>query len=163
MSTVDNCFDLYGPVRLEVESLAPPAVLSRTLQHHAELGLSDEQIRRLLTIARKYHDEFIRIAVEFANVGTDLDLAYVQADRRRKARLLDRHARLFREHEDLLRQAYEEAAEVLKPGQMRRVVQIHEEQRQRIIDRLLPSLKTALRPGFNITAARRRKARKRRR
>jgi len=162
MSTWDNPFDALGPIQLQVESLAPPTVLSRALQHHAALELTDDQLRRLLAIARKYHDEFIRIAVDFVNVGTELDLAYGQAPSRRIARLLDRHAALFREHEDLLRQACEDAARILKPGQTRRLMQIHSEQRQRTIRRLLPSLRRALGPGFKSAAPRRGKAKTRR-
>ncbi len=153
MSSVDNCFDVFGPIRLEVESLAPPVVLSRTLQHHRELGLSDEQVRRLLRVARRYHDAYVKICVHFANVGSQMDLALVKVDARRKRRLLDRHAALFRQHEDLLRRAYEEAHAILSAVQLRRVIQIHEAQRQRIIAGLIPSLRTALAPRYRITLA----------
>ncbi len=161
MSTTDNCFCVIPPFCLDVKSIAPPVILSRTLQHHRELGLSDDQVRRLLAVARRYHDRTLRVSVDFANISAQLDLIEVRPDLRVKRRLLARHARLFQRHEGLLLEAHEEAARILSAEQRRRVGQIHAEQRHAILRRLRPGLQRGLGPSLKVVSAGRR-SRKRR-
>ncbi len=163
MSSVDNCFIVVFPLSLSVESISPPVVLSRTLQHAKELELEDQQILALLRVARRHHDDFFRIAIEFINLSTQLDLLEARPNLAQKRRLIARHARLFQEHEGLLLRAHQETARILSAEQMRRVVRIHESQRTQVLRGLLPGLRRALAPGFTIAPKPRKGRRIRRR
>ncbi len=160
MGSVDNCNYPVFPFSLTVESTARPVVLARILQHHKELELSQDQILRLLAVARRHHDHWLRISVDFANVSAQLDLLEVRPDLRQKRRLLARHARIFQDHEGLLLRAFEESRRILDAAQHRRVLEIHEQQTRDVLRRLLPSLRRALATGFAIAPAKPRRARR---
>lgn len=163
MSTVDNDLATLAPLSLEVCSSAPPVILTRTLQYHQEVGLSDTQLRSLLRLARRYQENVIRVSVAFVNVSAELDIIEVRPNLVQKRRLVARHARLFQQHEELLLDAYEKTARILTPAQIRTLVQIHEGQRRRVLNGLRPGLRRALGPTFQVApAGRRRSATKRR-
>jgi hypothetical protein len=150
-----------APICLKVCSSAPPVILTRTLQHHREAGLSDAQMRSLLRLAQKYQNDYMRVAVAFVNAGAELDIIEARPNLPQKRRLVARRARLFRQHEELLLRAYEQTARILSPAQIRTIVQIHEAQRRVVLKGLLPSLRRALSPSLAVGAARRRHTAKR--
>jgi len=129
------------------------------LQHSKELNLTNEQIERLLGIARRHFDDWLRISSEFVNISAQLDLLELNPNLEQKRRLLGDHARLFQDHEGLMLRAYEEARQVLKAQQLRRWLEIHDRQRQTVVRGLLPSLRRALARGFTIAPAKARRGR----
>jgi len=150
MSTIDNLYCVATPISLNVESVTPPVVLTRALQHHDELNLSDATIRRLLRVSRRHHEAYLRLAAAFVNISAQLDLTEARVDLRAHGRRVARHAQLFRRHEDLLLQAYEEARRILTPEQLRGVIRIHQRQKERVLAQLLPGLQRMLRPRFAV-------------
>lgn len=137
-------------ISARVESFAPPAICSRILQNYREMELSDEQIHLLLDIAREYQEEYVKVSTKFAKVTADLDLVEVKANLPRKKRLLDRHAKLFRDHENLLLDAYERIQEVLSRKQMRKAAEIYEREKTLLLDGLQSSLRKAVAQKFTV-------------
>ncbi|NIM11686.1 MAG: hypothetical protein GTO45_06300 [Candidatus Aminicenantes bacterium] len=138
-------------ISADVESFAPPAILTRVLQNYDEVGLSDKQIRHLLDIAREYQEQYLKVSIEFANVTAKLDLVEPDADIKQKLVLLDRHAQLFREHESLLLRAYTQTKEILSPEQMKKAAEIYERHKQELLNGLESSLKKAVSPTLKIS------------
>jgi len=150
MGIVDNDMRILYPYDLPVGSTARPIVLARMLQHSKELNLTEEQIAKLLGIARRHYDDWRRISIEFVNISAQLDLLELRPNLEQKRRLLGDHARLFQDHEGLMLRAFEEARAVLTAQQLRQWREIHGRERQAALRGLLPGLRRALRPGFTI-------------
>ncbi len=140
-------------VSANVESFAPPAILTRILGHYQEMELAPDQITRLLDISREYNERYTEVSAEFANVTAQLDLTEVRPNFARKHKLLDRHTELFREHENLLLEADERVRAVLTGKQIRTAVQIYERDKQTFLSSVEPGLKRA----FGTRAAVRRR------
>jgi hypothetical protein len=134
-------------VSANVESFAPPAILTRVLGHYQEMELAPDQITRLLDISREYNERYTEVSVEFANVTAQLDLTEVRPSLDRKRKLLDRHTELFREHESLLLEADERVRTVLTGKQIRTAVQIYDRQKQAFLSSVEPGLRRAFGPG----------------
>lgn len=150
MCTVDHAQIRAGYlVSANVESFAPPAILTRILGHYEEMELEPDQITQLLDISREYNERYTEVSVEFANVTAQLDLTELRPSFARKRQLLDRHAELFREHENLLLEADERVRAVLTGKQIRTAVQIYERNKQAFLSGVEPGLKraTAERPA----------------
>lgn len=145
MCTVDHAKISPGYLlSANVESFAPPAILTRVLGHYEELELAPDQITQLLDISREYNERYTEVSVEFAKVTAQLDLTELRPNFAHKRRLLDRHTELFREHENLLLEADERVRAVLTGKQMRTAVQIYERDKQAFLSGVEPGLKRAL-------------------
>lgn len=137
-------------ISAKVESFAPPVILTRVLQNYREIELSNEQIRRLLDLAKEYQEEYLKVSIEFSNVTANLDLVEAKADIQLKRQLLDRHAKLFREHENLMLDAYERTQKILNQKQMRKAMEIYERDKQKFLDGVESNLKKAMAPKLEV-------------
>lgn len=143
-------------ISARVKSFASPVICTRILENYQEMELSDEQIHLLLDIAREYHEKYMKVSAKFANVTADLDLVETKANLSKKKRLLDRHTKLFRDHENLLLDAYKHIQKVLNRKQVRKASEIYEREKTLLLDTLQPGLRKALAPEF-MTKRRKRK------
>lgn len=139
------------------ESIAARGVLfTRMLAHHAEIGLSGDQITRLLDLNRAYHDEQVAIRLAFAAVTEQLELkggrldADTLADRKA---LLDRHAELFRADEELFFTYAAHGHELLTDDQLARIDAIYEAEKDAGLATLETALNSAVGPHFTFGPA----------
>lgn len=134
-----------------VESIAPSIILTRVLENYVEMELSDDQIRSLLDIAKKYHEENMRVCAEFTNVTAELESPDSKRNVKETKRLLDEHARLFKEHESLVLDADENVQKILSEKQMRKSLDLYERQRRTMLNRLKSGLKKAVAPTLKLS------------
>jgi hypothetical protein len=137
--------------------MAPAGTLfSRLLAHHEELNLTGDQIKQLLSIAGEYHDKQVAGRVEFAQVTEQLEVKWGRIDAEfiasRKS-LLDRHAELFRNDEELFFAYGEKGHRVLSDAQIEAAERIYHREKDAGLAALTGALNSAVGPAFTFTAA----------
>lgn len=151
-----TCFARPGYlIDAPVESMAAPALFTRLLAHHAEVGLSDEQIVALLGVAREYHEEQVATRLEFARVTEQLELKWVRFDADALSAhqaLLDKHAALFRRHEELFFVYAHKGHELLSDEQIDRAEGIYHAEKDRGLAALAEALDRAVSPNYTFKA-----------
>ncbi|WP_280402861.1 hypothetical protein [Nocardia carnea] len=106
---------------------AKGALFTRMLAHHAEVGLTAEQIAGLLTLSGEYHDKQVALRVEFMELAERAEIKWGRVDAdfiasreqflRRRSELLFAEESLFFEYarrgHDLLSDEQIAAAEIV--------------------------------------------------
>lgn len=159
MCSVNHALFAYPGYLIDVpcESIAARgALFTRMLAHHVEIGLSGDQITRLLDLNRAYHDEQVTIRLAFAAVTEQLELKHGRIDAGtladRKA-LLDRHAELFRADEELFFTYAARGHELLTDDQLARIDAIYHAEKDTGLAALETALNSAVGPHFTFGQA----------
>lgn len=117
---------------LAVASRAPAGIMTGVLAHHDRLGLSAEQICALLDIDARYRQRRLSLALEFARLREQVDVATERIDQEvlTAARgVLRRQADIFIEHQMSYFEAIAEAQALLDDGQLDRARELLMEER----------------------------------
>lgn len=138
------------------ESIAPDgALFTRMLAHHRQVGLTGEQIIGLLEISRDYHAQQVKIRLEMARLGEEvehkvgrLDAAALAA---RKAALA-RRADLFAEDELLFFEYAALGHELLSDDQLDRIDRVYHDEKNAGLADLAEALNSAVGPVFTFHA-----------
>lgn len=137
-----------------VESIAPHgALFSGLLSHHAEVGLSADQVLALLDLSRAYHEEQLGLHLEFAKISERLEVKWGRVDAAAIARrriLLDEHARIFRAEEELFFTYAAEGHAMLTDEQLEMAEAIYHAEKNAGLAELAPSLDNAVAPAFSF-------------
>lgn len=134
------------------ETFAPEFILTRLLAHYQDIGLTDEQIRRLLDIKRAYRKFLLRHWPKLINNWTRLD------------RLMNRHRipvagcrALIRDRAKLIQAADEfflatsvEIQEVLTPQQERKLQRVYAGEKEEYLRRIAVPLRHKLGPVLDL-------------
>lgn len=141
-------------VDVPCESMAARgALFTRMLAHHCEVGLTSEQITRLLDLSREYHDQQVAIRIAFARVTEQLELKWGRLDSEsmtaRKA-LLDEHAELFRADEELFFDYAQKGHDVLSDDQINQAEEIYHSEKNDGLAALADTLNSAVSPAFTF-------------
>jgi len=150
----DHCCSHSYLLSTRVESIAPPVILTRVLQNYREMELTDRQIRRLLDIAKTYHDKSMKVSIEFTKVTSELEAGKRHTTEKIK-QLLNKHAKLFLNHESLIVFAYEKIQKVLTDKQIRKSRELYQSQMQITHTRIKSSLRKVLAPALDVVLKKR--------
>ncbi|MDG4784996.1 hypothetical protein O7626_03450 [Micromonospora sp. WMMD1102] len=143
-------------IDISCESIAAKVLFTRMLSHHAEIGLTPEQITRLIDLNAEYQASLTAIRVQFAQITEQLEHKRGRLDNDAlvgRKELLDRHAELFRAEEDLFFSYGAHGHEILTDEQIARIDQIYHAEKDARLAELLPSLNSAVAPQFHFTTA----------
>ncbi|MBX7267530.1 hypothetical protein KIF24_16835 [Micromonospora sp. Llam7] len=142
-------------IDITCESIAAKVLFTRMLSHHTEIGLTPEQITRLIDLNAEYQAELIAIRVQFAQVTEQLEHKRGRLDTQTlidRKDLLDRHAELFHAEEILFFTYGARGHELLGDEQIATIDQIYHAEKDARLAELLPSLNNAVAPRFQLTA-----------
>ena len=139
-------------IDVRMESIAPEgALFTRLLAHHAEVGLSPEQVLGLLDISREYHSEQVKLRLEFAKITEKLEIKWGRVDEDAVASrqtLLDEHARLFRAEEALFFEYGSRGHRSLTDEQIEAAEAIYHAEKNDGLAVLADSLDSAVAPAY---------------
>jgi hypothetical protein len=142
-------------IDISCESIAAKILFSRMLSHHAEIGLTAEQITGLIDINAEYQTALSATRVEFAQVTELLEHKRGRLDTEaltNRKELLDRHAELFRAEEELFFAYGGRGHDLLNDEQIARIDGIYHAEKDARLTDLLPSLNNAIGPAFLMSA-----------
>lgn len=138
------------------ESLAAKVLFTRMLNHRAEIGLTEDQVARLLDLNAEYQAKLVAIRIEFATVTEQLEHKMGRLDTEalvgRKA-LLDRHMELFRADEDLFFEYGALGHDVLTDVQIAKVDELYHAEKDAALGSLLEALNNAVGPAYQFAGA----------
>ncbi|MDJ1138532.1 hypothetical protein [Streptomyces iconiensis] len=138
------------------QSMAPAgALFTRLLAHHAELGLTGEQVTGLLDVSREYHDKQVALRLEFARVTEQLEVKWGRVDAEfvnLRKDLIAQHAELFATDEALFFEYGERGHALLSDRQIDAAEAIYHREKDAGLTALTPSLNSAVGPAFTFTA-----------
>ncbi|ROO63049.1 hypothetical protein EDC02_5060 [Micromonospora sp. Llam0] len=143
-------------IDIACESIAAKVLFTRMLSHHEEIGLTAEQISRLIDINAEYQARLVAIRVSFAQITEELEHKRGRLDTEAvvgRKELLDRHAELFRAEEELFFTYGGHGHELLTDEQIATIDRIYHAEKDARLAELLPSLNNAVGPAFRLTAA----------
>ena len=141
-------------IDVKCESIAAKVLFSRMLSHHAEIGLSPEQIVGLLDVNAEYQQKLSATRVEFAQVTELLEHKRGRLDDDAvlgRKELLDRHAELFRREEELFFSYGQRGHALLCDAQVATIESIYHAEKDARLDELMPSLNNAIGPAYTMS------------
>jgi DNA-binding transcriptional MerR regulator len=131
----------------DIKSIAAGGALwTRMLAHHREVGLSCAQIQSLLDQNREYHERQVAIQTEFMQISEALEIKWGRVDAMVLAEreiLLQRHAKLFAEHEQLFFEMAKRGHDLLTDEQIERAERIYHVERAAMVRDLAPAIERA--------------------
>jgi len=138
------------------ESIAAKVLFTRMLNHHAEIGLTGEQITGLIDLNAQYQRELVALRIEFAQVSEQLEHKGGRLDSQaltgRKA-LLDRHVELFRAEEELFFDYGAQGHALLTDEQIAAVDRGYHAEKDAALHDLAAALNNAVGPAYQFTSA----------
>ncbi|MBX6390919.1 MAG: hypothetical protein IRZ08_18345 [Frankia sp.] len=141
-------------IDVKAESIAAEgALFTRALAHHAEVGLSTEQIRGLLDISREYHARQVQIRLRMAQLAEQAEQKRGRLTPARLAErkpLLDERAELFRADEELFFTYAARGQELLTDEQLDLISDIYHAEKDEGLAVLAPALRGAVGPTFTF-------------
>ncbi|WP_462187762.1 hypothetical protein [Frankia sp. CcWB2] len=151
------CFTKPGYlIDVKAESIAANgALFTRMLAHHAEVGLTDEQIRGLLTLSGEYHERLVAGRIRMAKLGEQVEhkgcrLGVEEIAARKAA--LDERAELFRADEALFFEYTVRGQDLLSDEQLDRIDAIYHAEKDQGLAELESALANAVGPNFVFTS-----------
>lgn len=155
MCTVNhNLFPKPGYlIDVATESIAAKVLFTRMLNHHAEVGLSVEQMRGLIDINAEYQAKLLALRVEFAKTTEALELKGGRVDdeaRAARQAIMDRRVVLFRAEEELFFEYGARGHELLTDAQIAKVDRLYHAEKDTTLDALKDSLNNAVGPAFSF-------------
>lgn len=142
-------------IDIKCESIAAPVLFSRMLSHHAEVGLSPEQITGLINLNAEYQEALTAIRVKFAQVTERLEHKRGRLDSDTVAgrkELLDQHAELFRAEEELFFAYGQRGHDLLSDEQVVKIEEVYHAEKDARLGELMASLNNAIGPAFQMSA-----------
>jgi hypothetical protein len=135
---------------------AKGALFTRTLAHHADIGLTAEQITGLLDVSREYHDRQNEIRVEMSQLAEQVELKRGRLDHdgtvaRKPA--LDRRAALFAADEALFFEMAARGQALLSDEQIATIDTIYHMEKDAGLRDLTDALSNAVAPNYRFAAA----------
>jgi len=133
------------------ESIAPPALFTRMLANHAEVGLTGEQIRGLLDLSREYHGRQVTIRLRLAELAEAVELKrgrLTSSELGRRKVWLDERAELFRDDESLFFEYAEKGQNLLSDEQIAIIDLIYHSEKDEGLSMLSCALNNAVGPTF---------------
>jgi hypothetical protein len=140
-------------IDIQCESIAAKVLYTRMLNHHREVGLTNEQITGLIDLNAEYQAALLAIRIHFAEITERLELKRGRYDAAALAghkALLDEHAELFRQEEELFFTYAVSGHELLTDEQIDRINAAYHDEKDASLDELLPSLNNAVGPAFQF-------------
>jgi hypothetical protein len=123
------------------------------LNHHAEVGLTVEQMRGLIDINAEYQEKLLALRIEFAKTTEALELKGGRVDEdailARRA-IMDRRVALFRAEEELFFEYGARGHELLTDSQIALVDQLYHAEKDETLDALKDALSNAVGPTFTF-------------
>jgi hypothetical protein len=141
-------------IDVRCESIAAKVLFSRMLSHHAEIGLSAEQIIGLLDVNAEYQEKLSAIRVHFAQVTEQLEHKRGRLDTDAvtgRKELLDLHAELFRAEEELFFTYGQRGHDLLTDDQITTIEGIYHAEKDTRLGELMPSLNNAIGPAYAMS------------
>ncbi len=124
----DHCLPTQPLAQRAYQTFAPHAVLTRLLAHHAEIGLSNSQIRQLLDVKRKYRKFLLVHWPKLINNWSELDWETNERapNRERCLELVRARADLTRELDEFFLETSFEIDAILTDEQHETVIELYE-------------------------------------
>jgi hypothetical protein len=138
------------------KSIAPDVMFSRMLSHHAEVGLTADQVLALLDLNAEYQQALNSLRVEFARVTEQMELKGGRVDNDAlvaRKELLDRHMELFRDQEELFFDYAARGHALLTDEQIAAADRVYHAEKDDALAGLAESLNNAVGPQYQFTAA----------
>lgn len=142
-------------IDISCESIAAKVLFTRMLSHHAEIGLTAEQVTGLIDLNAAYQAELTTLRVEFAQITEQLEHKRGRLDTEALAarkEMLDRHAELFKAEEELFFTYGQHGHDLLNDDQIGRIDAVYHAEKDARLAELLPSLNSAIGPAFSMSA-----------
>lgn len=143
-------------IDVKCESIAALVLFSRMLSHHAEVGLTGDQIKGLLDINAEYQKALIALRMEFAQVTERLEHKGGRLDNDAlvgRKKLLDQHVELFRAEEALFFEYGARGHDLLSDDQIAKADTVYHTEKDAALATLAESLNNAVGPQYQFTAA----------
>lgn len=134
------------------QAFAPTTILTRLLANYSEVGLSDEQIRALLDIKRRYRSYLVEQWPKLVNNWTALDRATNawKINEERCEKLIVERSALMTELDSFFTKACIEINSVLSSKQHKRLAELYEQEKITYFERIRVPLRHKFESAMSI-------------
>ncbi len=138
---------------LEVKSIAQAQIFTRLIVRHKEIGLSQKQLEKILTLYEKYRNDYSALAAKARLSADDVlnEIYEFPMNRTKVTKILKERAAIFTQHEMLYVNVVGNMRKILSSSQYTKLCRVYVEERRQQIKPLKSSISEALRPVFEVS------------